>query len=79
MAKQQFRQAQRIKACGEVGFAEIARIATEGYGKVNEVLVDSYSASAIVAVVNALNDTNRAKLLSFPVGKVAEISFKLIK
>lgn len=78
MSKADYRAAQRIKPLGEDGLAEIRRIAKKGYAKVNEVMVDSFSASGIVAIYDALNAENKAKLLAMPVGRVADVCFKLI-
>lgn len=78
MTKRAYVEAQRIKPLGVEGIDKIRKIATEGYAKVNEVLVDSFSASAIVAVYDALTPENQAKLLGFPVAKAADISFKLL-
>lgn len=64
---------------GEAGIKAIRRIAQEGYGNVNGLFVDTYTASAIVAVYDALNDENKAKLLALPILRVAAVCFKLIK
>lgn len=79
MTKRQHIEAQRIKPLGAEGLAKVREIARTGYAKVNEVLVDSYSASAIVAVHDKLNPENQAKLLAMPVAKVASVAFKLLK
>lgn len=78
MSRAGYIAAQRLKPLGEDGLAKIRHIAKHGYDKVNEVLVDSFSASGIVSVCDGLNPENRAKLLAMPVGKVADICFKLI-
>lgn len=41
--------------------------------------LDSYSASAIVKVYEAINPENKVKFASLPVLKAAEIAFKLCK
>lgn len=43
------------------------------------VALDVFSASAIVAVYEALNETNRAKFAGLPLVKAAHVAFKLIK
>jgi hypothetical protein len=78
MSKAGYIAAQRLKPLGVIGMEKIRRIASEGYDKVNEVLVDSYSASAIVAIYDHLSPGNQAKLTSMPVARVADICFKLI-
>jgi hypothetical protein len=78
VSKKEYIASVRVKPLGIDGLEAIKRIKVEGYAKVNEVLVDAFSASAIEAVYAGLNEANRAKLLSFPVAKVCEICFKLI-
>jgi len=66
MTKQAYREAQRVSPLGAVGLERIRQITREHQAaKVNEVLVDGYTASA-------------AKLVSFPVDKVCSVVFKLI-
>lgn len=43
------------------------------------VLLDSFSASAIVAVYDKLSPENQAKYVRHPIYKMAEIAFKLCK
>lgn len=79
MTKAEFRQAQANKPCGPEGLLAIRKIAAEHqYDKVNETAVDAFTASAIIRVHDALVPENQAKLLAFPVWKVADICFKLI-
>ena len=49
------------------------------YAKIDGLLVDLFSASAIVKVYDALNIDNQHKFASYPAGKMAELAFKLIK
>jgi hypothetical protein len=56
---------------------EIKETAT--FAKINGVMVDLFSASAIVAVHDACNDVNRAKFLALPVQKMATVAFRCIK
>jgi hypothetical protein len=79
MTKELYRQAQRVKPCGEEGLARLRQIVAEKQSnKVNECTVDLFSASAIVKVYDALNETNRAKLLTFPVAHVAHVCMSLL-
>lgn len=61
-----------IAACREIK-------ETATFAKINGVMVDLFSASAIVAVYDACNETNRAKLLALPVQRMASIAFKFIR
>jgi hypothetical protein len=42
------------------------------------VALDSFSASAIVQVYDALNETNKAKFAALPIHKMARIAFKFV-
>lgn len=67
-------------ASGEERVEAIRRIVDEGqYAKVDGLMVDLFSASAIVAVYDALNEANRAKYSALPAGRMASIAFKLAK
>ena len=48
-------------------------------GKVEGVMVDLFTASAIVSVLDAINDANKDKLLALPVDRMADIAFKMMK
>ena len=41
--------------------------------------LDMFSASAIVSVYDALNDTQKANLVKYPLPKIVDVVFKLIK
>ena len=43
------------------------------------VALDSFSASAIVAVWNGLNETNREKYAKLPIQRMAAVAFKLVE
>jgi hypothetical protein len=43
------------------------------------VALDAFSASAIVAIYDKLNETNRAKYGAMPLQKMAVVAFKLVK
>lgn len=47
--------------------------------EIDGVLVDLFSASAIVQVFDALNPGNQRKYIKLPVGEMAEIAFKMGK
>lgn len=60
--------------------AAVRRIVSERqYAKVDGVMVDLFSASAIVAVYDALSEGNRAKFAAMPAPKMAAVAFKLVK
>ena len=48
-------------------------------GKVEGVMVDLFTASAIVSVLDAINDVNKEKLLALPVDRMATIAFNMMK
>jgi len=80
MTKQEYRYVQRRKPIGPEGIAQCRDIVNSGsYAKVNEVMVDTFSASAIIAVYDALNPINQAKMVALPVPKAASIAFGLLK
>lgn len=59
--------------------AQCRKIVNEGqYGKVTGVTVDGFTASAIVQVYDALKPESQAKFTSLPIGRMADIAFKLI-
>lgn len=80
MTRQAYRESRRMQPMGIAGLEAIRKITREHQAaKVNEVLIDGYSASAVVQVYDALNDANKEKLLSLPVAKAVTVVFKLIK
>jgi hypothetical protein len=54
-------------------------VANRQYEKINGMMVDLFSASAIVKVFDALNETNRASFKLLPVQRMASIAFKVLK
>jgi len=67
-------------ASPETKLAQLRRIVeTKSMGKVDGQFVDLFTASTIVQVHDALNATNRAKLLSCSVQKMADIAYKLVE
>lgn len=60
--------------------AALRRIVVQGqYEKIDGTTVDLFSASAIVAVYDKLNEENRKRFLGFHVRKMAIVAFKLLK
>lgn len=49
------------------------------YAKVDGVMVDGFTASAIIQVYDALNEKNQQLFASFPIGKMARVAFQLVK
>jgi len=51
-----------------------------GYSRFRGVMVDSFTASAIVAVYDGLNDANKEKFAALnDIKKMAKVAFSLIK
>jgi len=74
MSKKTHREAARLLPIGKSGIEECRAIVREcQYRKINEVMVDGWSASIIVQVYDAISDTNKAKLEQMPVSKAARI------
>ena len=60
--------------------AAFRRIVDEGqYAKIDGVMVDLFSASAVIAVYDALNEANRARFASLSAPKMAKLAFKFVK
>jgi hypothetical protein len=59
--------------------AKLRDIVENGYNKVDGKTVDSFSASAIIKVYDALTDENKLRYVGLPVYKMADIAFKLLK
>jgi hypothetical protein len=64
--------AKRIEALREI-------LRRRQYAKIDGVMVDGFTASAIVQVYDALNDTNKAKYREYTVGRMADLAWKMIK
>ena len=74
MTKKQHISEVRMAPLGPEGIEALHRIVRERQAaKVNEVLIDIFTASTIVQVFAAVNDHNRQKLLSLPVARVAKV------
>ena len=59
--------------------AKLRDIVANGYAKVEGKTVDSFSASAIIKVYDALNDENKLRYASLTVYQMANMAFKLLK
>ena len=67
-------------ATGAERIAAIRRIVSDGqYAKVDGTMIDLFSASAVVAVHDALNETNQQRFSALPAARMALIAFKLAK
>lgn len=53
-------------------------VANGQYEKINGHMVDLFSASAIVKVYDALNETNKAKFAALPVARMTSVAMKLL-
>ena len=63
---------------GEERVAAIRRIVEEKqYAKVDGTMIDLFSASAIIAVYDALNEQNKARYAAMPAGRMGLVAFKL--
>jgi hypothetical protein len=79
MTKQTHRLTARNLPVGEEGIERIRRIVEEKtYAKVNEVMVDVFSATAIIKVYDLVNDTNKERLRKQTVTRLADICLSFI-
>ena len=80
MSKSEYRAEKRLTPIGKDGIERCRKIVAEHQcAKINEVMIDGYSASAIVQVYDGINEANRTKLESLPVHRVASICFQMMK
>ena len=63
--------AERIAACRDI-------VERASFAKIDGVMVDLFSASAIVKVYDAINEVNRVKFERLPIGKMARVALQLI-
>lgn len=61
-----------IAACRQI-------IADHSFAKINGLMVDAFSASAIIAVHDAIGGAQRDRFLAMPVEQMASLSFKVIE
>jgi len=77
MTKRQYRESTRLLPVGKEGIERIRQVLKKGqFSKVNEVAVDAFSASVIVAVYDAVNDENKTKLEGMCIGRLADVCMK---
>lgn len=62
----------------EEKISAIRRVVEEcQYAKIDGIMVDLFSASAIISVYNAIGDENKVKFASMPIQRMKTIAFKL--
>jgi len=66
-------------ATEEEKITKIRAIKEGVFNKVDGVALDSFSASAIIAVYDAISAENKRKFAALPVLKMANVAFKLVK
>ena len=49
------------------------------YAKIDGIMVDLFSASAIIGIYDRISEANQAKYREMPVYKMADIAFKLME
>lgn len=64
---------------GEYEAKEYFEVSGNQRRKGHWIALDAFSASAIVAVHDALNEANRKRFAKLPLVKMAHVSFKLVK
>ena len=80
ITKKQLRSIIREAAGAPDREALLRRIVDEQQAaRVEGLLVDLFTASAIVSVLDGLNPTNRARYLALPIENMANIAIKMIK
>jgi hypothetical protein len=80
MTKKSYREDKRVSPLGVEGIAAIRRILeTKQNAKVNEVLVDAFSASIMIAVFDAVNDLNKTKIMAMPLVRAFDVCAKVYR
>ena len=77
--RQQGTQNTRTNGDPAIKMDALRAILTHGYAKIDGLMVDLYSASAIVQVYDALNPANQTMYAALPLPKMATVAFKLCK
>ena len=54
-------------------------VTDKSYSKIDGVAIDLFSASAVIAVYDALSEENRVKFLVLSVVKMCKLAYKLLK
>lgn len=79
MTKRAHIESQRLLPVGVAGIEKIRAITKSAAAvKVNEMFVDVFSAGAIISIYDQVNPAIQEKLRSFPIGKVADLSYKIL-
>jgi len=79
MTKLQYRQSARLNPCGLAGIEKCRSIIEhKKYQKINEVMIDLYTASVIIKIFDAVNSEAKQRLCSFPMTHLASICFGLM-
>lgn len=79
MTKKEHIESVRLRPLGEDGLDQIRQIVRQRQAaKVNEVLIDMTTANTIVSVFGAINEKNKAKLLTMPVARVVDVCWKAV-
>ena len=79
MTRREYIEAVRASPLNEEGLAEMRKIVASGTAaKVNECFIDTWSASAVVKVYDAVNEKNKVRLLAMPVARVCEIAMQAL-
>ena len=78
MTKQTYRKFQRVKPLGMEGIEQLREVLKNGYKKINEIMVDTYTASAILKIYDQVGERAQTTLVNLPLARVADISFKLL-
>lgn len=79
MTRREYIEAVRASPLNEEGLAEMRRIVASGTAsKINECFIDTWSASAVVEVYDAVNEKNKARLLAMPVARVCQIATQVL-
>lgn len=68
----------RLLPIGPAGIAAMREIANSGPREVNGVLIDAYSASAVVAIWDRINPANRSRLEAMSPYQAVEFCFSVI-
>lgn len=78
MTKAEYRRAVRLSPIGDDGVTKIREIAGGHQAeKVNEVMVDAFSAGWFINVYDALSEENRAKLRALCIGSAMDIVWRM--
>lgn len=78
MTKREYIENQRLQPLGDDGIEELRGIVSNRHAhKINEVLIDLYSASVMLSIYDNLTEGNKDVFKKLTVGKAAQVSFRL--